>query len=59
MDTPASRAVLELLSRDDLMPALKVAKPPAKRTTAPRKTARVAKVPAVPKPKSASFGRQA
>ena len=59
MDTPASRAVLELLSQDSLMPALKVAKAPAKHKTAPRKATLAAKVPAAPKPKTVSFGRQA
>ena len=59
MDTPASRAVLELLSQDSLMPALKVAKTSAKRTTARKPTTRVAKAPAEPKAKTVSFGRQA
>ena len=62
MDTPASRAVLELLQQDGLMPAAKVAKAPAKRAPAARKmTTRTAKTAAEPKPKTktASFGRQA
>ena len=60
MDTPASRAVLDLLAQDGLMPAPKLAKAPAKRKAPTRKTEpRVAKAPAAPKVKAVSFGRQA
>ena len=65
LDTPAARAVLELLGQDDLMGKPK-APPKAAKPASPRKTAARA-TPAKPratkaataKPKAAVYGRQA
>lgn len=64
LDTPAARAVLELLGQDDLMGKPKAppkAAAPRKAGTARKTPAkpRVAKAPAAPKAKSAVYGRQA
>ena len=65
LDTPAARAVLELLGQDDLMgkpkappKAASARKAPAKPRATPAKP-RAAKPAAAPKPKAAVYGRQA
>lgn len=65
LDTPAARAVLELLGQDDLMgkpkappKAPSARKAPAKPRATPAKP-RAAKAPAAAKPKAAVYGRQA
>ncbi len=64
LDTPAARAVLELLGQDDLMgkpkapPKAAAARKPAAPRTTPAKP-RAAKAAAAPKPKAAVYGRQA
>lgn len=61
LDTPAARAVLELLGQDDLMgkPKAPPKAPSARKTPARATKPRVAKAPAAPKAKSAVYGRQA
>ena len=54
-DTPAAHAVLDLLSRDNLMSRPEPAKPAARRTAAPRKSAGTA----TRKPVKAVHGRRA
>lgn len=61
LDTPAARAVLELLGQDDLMgkPKAPPKAPSARKTPARATKPRAAKAPAAPKAKSAVYGRQA
>ena len=71
LDTPAARAVLELLGQDELMGKPKAPPKSASKAASPRKTParttpakpRAAKTtatkPTAPKPKAAVYGRQA
>ena len=61
LDTPAARAVLELLGQDDLMGKPKAPPKAASARKAPARTSkpRAAKPAAAPKAKAAVYGRQA